>query len=529
MNLVKKASFVLLLVLLMAIAANVCAEGPTDPTFSRMREFKQNELRYVRMMENAENGEVRYGSGNVSITISGAKVPTNTLSFRANVNGAQDVSAYKFEWGVSDEGRDYTGYLFYPQHDDMLGKNLIQYKFYSAGEYSCFVSVFYNETWIGSDRLTFKIEDDGVHPTLEQKAAQIVNSCKVNGDAWKTALNLYDWLTHHAYYDDSLDYHGADILFLGYGVCDSYSKAYELLCKTAGIPIERAYGPGHAWNTLQLGGKWYQADATWDDAGSWLPGEGELVSGGEGHVYFCLNAAAMKQINSHSYSDGTQEGTHAADCTSMDANYYIHEGLWESFGEHSWGDYNYDTELWEEYVIPYVAQVSDEFAGGNTISERRMDTWIYYYDSNGNIQSFYLPDSIFREIMKAGLSKYSFMIDGEKIKTETGVSNDLVLTAKLKGWDIQETGTITLPGETVRILAEAFTGTAATTVVIPQGCTTIDSGAFMNSAVRTITIPASVQSIADDAFSGCGKIIMVTDNPAAVEYAAAHGILVAEP
>ena len=511
MSFLKKLGFAVLLVLLLSIAANAGAEYPVDPTFSQMRAFKQEELRYKARSE--KDGAKGYSDG-VSISISGTKSPAQTLTFTAKVDGVSDVSGYEFHWGISDSDRDPYGYLFYPQHGDLLGKKTIRYKFYSAGNYECFLSVSKDGSYVGYAYVSFTIAEDGTHPTIEQKAAQIVKTCKGSSN-WETALNLYDWLTHHSYYDASLDYHGADILFYGYGVCDSYSKAYSLLCETAGIPVERCLGPNHAWNTLQLGGKWYQADATWDDPNSAQPGEGEAVSGYEGHLFFCVNAAAMKEISSHAYSDGSQEGEHAANCTSMDANYYIHEGLWKSFGD---------------YYGRYADQILEQFANGYQVYEQSISTWVYYYDQDGNQQSEgFRYSSILREILKAGFPKYIFKYGNEEMKVRITVSDGPVLTAKLTGWDITETGTLTLPKKTTQILANAFEKTAATTVVIPQGCKTIGARAFANSGVRTVKIPASVTTIADDAFYSCGKIIMVTTNETAIEYAREHNMMVGVP
>jgi hypothetical protein len=77
--------------------------------------------------------------------------------------------------------------------------------------------------------------------------------------------------------------------------------------------------------------------------------------------------------------------------------------------------------------------------------------------------------------------------------------------------------------------AEGFAGSRATTLVIQPGCKTVGAGAFRNSGVRTVTLPASVTKIAADAFDGCGKLIFITDSPAAAEYAEGKGILVTEP
>ncbi len=61
-------------------------------------------------------------------------------------------------------------------------------------------------------------------------------------------------------------------------VCNGYALAFEYLCQKAGIPCCVVSGDathippsedqddgGHAWNCVQVNGKWYEVDATWDD------------------------------------------------------------------------------------------------------------------------------------------------------------------------------------------------------------------------------------------------------------------------
>ena len=58
-----------------------------------------------------------------------------------------------------------------------------------------------------------------------------------------------------------------------YTVCEGYAMCYELLLNKANINavtvggdnIESDKRGGHAWNLIQIGGKWYHADITWDD------------------------------------------------------------------------------------------------------------------------------------------------------------------------------------------------------------------------------------------------------------------------
>ena len=50
-------------------------------------------------------------------------------------------------------------------------------------------------------------------------------------------------------------------------VCEGYAMAYRYLLNAAGIVSEEARGVGiaHIWNYVQIEGKWYHVDVTWDD------------------------------------------------------------------------------------------------------------------------------------------------------------------------------------------------------------------------------------------------------------------------
>ena len=122
--------------------------------------------------------------------------------------------------------------------------------------------------WDWCSSFTFFLASDADHPTLDEIVTDIVNECRVAGDDWNTALKLHDWLTHHAYYDNTYTNYGPDgVLVKGTGVCDSYSKAYLFLLRKAGIDAERIISDSmnHAWNLVCFDGTWTHVDVTWDD------------------------------------------------------------------------------------------------------------------------------------------------------------------------------------------------------------------------------------------------------------------------
>ena len=353
--------------------------------------------------------------------------------------------------------------------------------------------------------MEFTIPEDGVHPTLEQKAQEIVNECK-GPTKWDTALNLYEWLTENCDYDYKYHLYGADIIFSGSGVCDAFSKAYMLLLNTAGIPSNRAFGPNHAWNVLKLNGKWYQADPTWDDSGT--------------HQFFCLSAKALAPVRAHSYEGLEQEGEHVEECTSMDANYFIHTGKWQEFGDSRYDDNN---------IFRWVScadQARSELAKGNTSFS--VECW--KQDSDWTASNAFSYPSITGAVIEAGLNSEDLFYGTDPVRVRVeSTDNNTDLNVFISGWKIQETGTLTLPKSVTTIADEAFAGTGATTVILPDGCTQISAGAFRNSSVRTVFIPDTVTTITDGAFDGCGKIMFITDSTEAASYAASHGILVVAP
>lgn len=66
------------------------------------------------------------------------------------------------------------------------------------------------------------------------------------------------------------------VMHLGEGVCESYSKAYQLLlnyCNVENIYVTGDAGGPHAWNLVRLDdGEWYWVDLTWDDSSDAMHG-----------------------------------------------------------------------------------------------------------------------------------------------------------------------------------------------------------------------------------------------------------------
>ena len=141
---------------------------------------------------------------------------------------------------------------------------------------------------------TYQPADETDETTVVGKVNSIVDELITEDMSdYTRALVLHDWLIYNANYDFTYThYEAAGVLLYGTGVCDSYARAYLMLCTAAGLECMYVSGSGysggiwdrHGWNLVNLGGSWYHVDCTWDD-----PGEG----GYERHDYFCVDDETM--------------------------------------------------------------------------------------------------------------------------------------------------------------------------------------------------------------------------------------------
>ena len=118
---------------------------------------------------------------------------------------------------------------------------------------------------------------------------------------------IYDRILLDSYYNLGAKWNGIcepnwnayGIMINKYGVCESYSEAFQTLLNAVGIQctgIVGDAGGGHKWNAVKLDGEWYACDITFDDPIGGDPDDAY-------HYYFNLTTAEMKERN-HS-TDGS--------------------------------------------------------------------------------------------------------------------------------------------------------------------------------------------------------------------------------
>lgn len=206
-------------------------------------------------------------------------------------------------------------------------------------------------------------------PDSEPKAQELYEVIKTVLDAqisegmsdYEKELALHDYLVTHCKYSEDISQPAGSDIYRAYGalvnqdaVCNGYAEALQLLFQCAGIKSEfvigTADGVDHAWNLVEIDGKWYHLDATWDDP---LPDQGEETL----HPYFNVPDEIMEQ--NHTWN---REDYPVAD--SMTENFYVKENAYfTNFDDYSVSAYdimvNGGNPRYEAVIENYVENEED--------------------------------------------------------------------------------------------------------------------------------------------------------------------------
>lgn len=314
--------------------------------------------------------------------------------------------------------------------------------------------------------------------TVAGKANWVVSQViKPGMSTYDRALALHDWLIYNANYDTTYTHYDASgVLLHGTGVCDSYGRAYLMLCTIAGIEciyVSGDAGGAHGWNMIKLDdGKWYHVDCTWDDP----------VGGGyENHDYFCIDDEQMSKDHSWNTPDNIiDEGflppeSEDGEFENTDATGYYDFTFttWEEFfnefdkmvaaGElHEW-TYGLYTGSLDPIEMWYTM---DDYASAKTdwIFNNRLATSAGGCGINGNIFSYSVDWS--------SPSNY-ITIAETSLRVSTG-EDALILPSQYYPHDNSFTWTSSDPSvATVAATFDADNGLIATVTGVSAGTTTI--------------------------------------------------------
>lgn len=139
---------------------------------------------------------------------------------------------------------------------------------------------------------------------IEQAKNNIISSLEGKND-YQKIKTIHDYLIDTIEYENDLtqnnvyDIYGA--LVAKRCVCEGYAKAFQYLMNEIGIENTIVIGIGtnsrnetesHAWNYVELDGKWYAVDVTWDDP--IITGLGKLTNKSR-YEYFLKGSETMSE------------------------------------------------------------------------------------------------------------------------------------------------------------------------------------------------------------------------------------------
>lgn len=179
---------------------------------------------------------------------------------------------------------------------------------------------------------------------LYNKVSAIIDSTiSFDMDDYEKEVALHDYLVKNCQYgypenNDEYGYRAYGALVLDEAVCNGYAEAMALLLKCVDVQATIITGEAndqlHAWNQVNIDGKWYHLDATWNDP---VPNKEDFA----GHTYFNVSDDIIK-------NDHTWEGKQNNNCNSMEDNYFVKNNKlyndYEAFktgmnSEGYWGEY----------------------------------------------------------------------------------------------------------------------------------------------------------------------------------------------
>ncbi len=190
--------------------------------------------------------------------------------------------------------------------------------FYTDG-----ASVDYLEEARGNYQIVIKADRQKIAERQKEVNAvieDVISNIDVGWSDYRKERYIHDYIAKNMVYDNDAaenPYQSENFLkpafdiysgFIGKtGVCEAYSKMFQVLCYAVGINATQITGVNHMWNAVLLDGEWYQVDVTFDDSETSGP-----AHNGVRYNYFNLSGDKMAADGYH-----TPDGMlYVPNCTS---------------------------------------------------------------------------------------------------------------------------------------------------------------------------------------------------------------------
>jgi len=313
-----------------------------------------------------ENGEAVTGAGGNPVTVPAdiGTAPAETLSNEELMEAMTQTTAAP-QLNVSQTNTERYGYSTLNDEEKKLydaiveGIENLRYKICSEDDYTIDEwtkiygmvyaqepRLFYMSSRIKVGKLFYLTKDPNEinekQKAIDAVADKLVAEANGKSSTFEKLKVFHDYLVLNSTFEHkqgSTDYNSTIYNGLGSGEeqgniqCAGYAKTMQYLCDKAGIVSmvvtgENTEGETHAWNVVDVDGKWYNLDATWDDPILKTPNYKNIR-----YNYFLVPDSAIHNItHMHVNQKKLSNGTYITyftppACTSNDQNYFVKNGL----------------------------------------------------------------------------------------------------------------------------------------------------------------------------------------------------------
>lgn len=131
---------------------------------------------------------------------------------------------------------------------------------------------------------------------FERAAQNILNNALRENSGYDQLLYIHDWIVNNTEYTrngPSYISEADGAILHGIALCEGYSKSFMYLAQALGYNCVcvcgKANGEDHMWNMVELDGRWYHVDVTWDDP--------VMTNGGSAlrHDYFLISDRTIRR------------------------------------------------------------------------------------------------------------------------------------------------------------------------------------------------------------------------------------------
>lgn len=312
-----------------------------------------------------ENGEAVTGAGGNAITEPAVTepLPSDTLS-EDDILNAMGTTASAPPLILSQTNTERYGYSTLTAEEKKLYDDIVagieglRYKIcdedaYSLEEWSKIYGLvymqeprlFYMNAKLKVGKLFYLTKDSAAINEMQKSIDAVADKLVAEANGKSTTYDklkvFHDYLVLNSTFelkDEITNYNATIYNALGSGEaqgniqCAGYAKAMQYLCDKAGIVSmvvtgETNSGQTHAWNVVDIDGKWYNLDATWDDPILSTPNYKNirynffLVPDSGIHNITHMHVGQKKLSNGNYITYFTPPA-----CTSNDQNYFVKSG-----------------------------------------------------------------------------------------------------------------------------------------------------------------------------------------------------------